>query len=549
MSAERESEAPAPRQQAGLGEETRRAMRVATAEGVLASASDNFAGSYVSLYALSLGANHAQIGLVNALPALLTNVLQIPFAILSDRLNRRKALWVVGCFGFRVAWLPIALIPLVAVSPGAAVMTYLALLALRSAFGAAATPAWTSLMADITPRKMRGAYFSNRAILVNLSALAATLASGAVLRLFGDPLGYQVTFVIAASFGAAAAFVAAKFPDLDAPKRLRPASEAQDGGEGADSEKGRKASPGKSQRVGFSVRELLDSLRKEKSFTSYSLASALWNFGVTLPQPLFAVYFVEVLGGSPSFWGVVSAVTFVTTVLGQRYWGGLADRVGGRNVLITSGTIAAVIPGLWFIAFKPEHALWINLVSGLGWAGFNLAAFNLLLEVTPDKGRTTFVAGYNALIGLAHFSGPLIGGIAADFVGARPIFLTSTLIRLAAWWLFAFRLKTAYDRPLDWRAFLPWPKGGLRRLGGELVQLPGRIVRKAHAKRFERQLRRKLEKRLVEVALEQQSQGEAQGAGADALTQDRVSLWAGAKGEEPKEKEEDPDGRWTRPGA
>src|SRR5690606_8714231 len=121
------------------------------------------------------------------------------------------------------------------------------------------------------------------------------------------------------------------------------------------------------------------------------------------------VYFVETLKGSAGFWGVVTAATFVTTILGQRYWGSLTDRVGSRNVLVASGIVAALIPGLWFIAVRPEDILWINLASGLGWAGFNLAAFNLLLEVTPNANRTTYVAGYNALIGLAHFAGPVLG--------------------------------------------------------------------------------------------------------------------------------------------
>jgi len=536
VSAVRESEAHHPKHHSGLGEQTRRAMRVATTEGLFAAASDNFAGSYVSLYALSLGANNAQIGMVNALPALLTNVLQIPFAIWSDRINRRKALWVVGGLGLRVAWLPIALIPLLGLSPGAGVALYLALLALRSVFAAAATPAWTSLMADMTPRRMRGAYFSNRNIIVNLSALLATLISGAVLRVFEEPMGYQVTFLIAAAFGAAAAYTTTKFPDLDAPKRSGAAasSEEKRPGQGRvrsveralqrEEENARAWSREKEKkralRDGFGARELLASVRKEKSFATYSLASALWNFGVTLPQPLFAVYFVEVLGGTASFWGVASAATFLTTVLGQRYWGGLSDRVGGRNVLITSGTIAAVIPGLWFVAFRPEHALWINLVSGLGWAGFNLAAFNLLLEVTPDKGRTTYVAGYNALIGLSQFAGPLLGGIAADMIGARPIFFGSTLIRLVAWWIFAYQLKTAYDKPYDWRAFVPMPKGGIKRLGLELLELPARIVRKVQARRLERKLRAKIQQRLVESALQNRAGGESGESAADALQAD-----------------------------
>lgn len=486
------------------GEGMRKAMQIATAEGVLASASDNFAGPYLSLYALALGATNAQIGLVNALPALLTNVLQIPAAILADRLKRRKLLTIVGGFGLRFTWLFIALIPFF-VPPRTAVMAYMALLVVRSMFGAAAVPAWTSLMADMTPRRMRGAYFSNRNMLCNLAALAATLASGLVMRLFGEPLGYQVTFIIAAAFGAAASYTFRAFPDpdrLDASaggKRRFSTSRSQSETEANPDAKLGDGTSG----AGSKARQMIASLRREKSFTSYAWTSALWNFGVTLPAPLFAVYFVEALGGSPGFWGVVTAATFVTTVLGQRYWGRLTDRLGGRNVLVASGTLAALIPGFWLIAFRPEHALWINLASGLGWAGFNLAAFNLLLEVTPDKGRTTFVAGYNALIGVAHFAGPLVGGVAADFFGVKTVFFVSTLIRAAAWFLFAFRVKTAYDQPFVFRELWPLPKGGVKRLAVELGQLPSRIVRRIQARRIERAIRQKATERLIEQAVQQ----------------------------------------------
>lgn len=480
----------------------RRAMQVATVEGVLAAASDNFAAPYLSLYALALGATHAQIGLVNAVPALLTNVLQIPAVVLAERFGRRKTLTIIGGFGLRFAWLPIAFIPLVMPLGWSAVIAFILLLVLRSAFGALAVPAWTSLMADTTPRRMRGAYFSNRNMLCNLAALGGTLASGLILRLFGDPLGYQVTFGVAALFGAAAAYVFRRFPDPDGgPGRGGPAHRKNEvEGTGIESIVSR---AGGRRKVRERVRGWLTALGRERSFTAYTLMSTLWNFGVTLPQPLFAVHFVETLGGSASFWGVVTAATFVTTVLGQRYWGSLTDRVGGRNVLVASGTIAALIPGLWFLAYRPEHALWINLASGLGWAGFNLAAFNLLLEVTPDANRSTYVAGYNALIGVSHFAGPLIGGVAADLIGVGPVFLLATLIRMVAWALFAFRLQTAYDSPFAWREFVPRPRGGFKRLAHDLFALPHRIVSRIEARRLERRLRQRAEERLIEKAVRQ----------------------------------------------
>src|SRR5690606_7599519 len=333
------------------------------------------------------------------------------------------------------------------------------------------------------------------------AALGATLLAGLILRVFGDPLGYQVTFLAAALCGAAAAYVFRLFPDPDVDAAGRTKSRAR------TPQRKEAASPG--LRMGKKApgeageRSWLAALRREKSYTAYTLTSALWNFGVTLPQPLFAVYFVESLGGTASFWGIVTAATFVTTILGQRYWGRLTDRIGTRNVLVASGVLAAMIPGFWFVAFRPEHALWINLASGLGWAGFNLAAFNLLLEVTPDKGRTTFVAGYNALIGVAHFAGPLVGGVAADFFGVKTVFFVSTLIRAAAWFLFAFRVKTAYDQPFVFRELWPLPKGGVKRLAVELGQLPSRIVRRIQARRIERAIRQKATERLIEQAVQQ----------------------------------------------
>jgi len=53
-------------------------MRASALEGAFASASDNAGTSYVPLYGHSLGATPAQIGLLVALPNLLTNVLQVP---------------------------------------------------------------------------------------------------------------------------------------------------------------------------------------------------------------------------------------------------------------------------------------------------------------------------------------------------------------------------------------------------------------------------------------------------------------------------------------
>src|SRR5690606_9764421 len=135
---------------------------------------------------------------------------------------------------------------------------------------------------------------------------------------------------------------------------------------------------------------------------------------------------------------------------------------------------------------------------------------------------STYVAAYNALIGLSQFTGPILGGVAADLFGARPVFLASTLIRLAAWWAFAYRLKTAHERPVTWRDFIPVSAGALKRLPHEAAQLPGRVVRRLRARLLERRLRQKMERRRVETALQEAlKQGEPGASGDDPSEQDQ----------------------------
>lgn len=533
---------PEPEESLDLSEESdlRRGMRTGIVEGIYASISDNLAGPFLSLYALALGATHTQIGLVSALPALIGTGLQLPAAWLGERLRRRKLLTIIGGLGSRGLWLPIALIPFLQLHPTGAVTLLIGILVLRSAFGAVSTPAWTSLIADVVPKGLRGSYFANRNVLLTLAAIAATLASGVILKLLPAPAGYQATMGLAALFGVAASYSFSRFPDLDAKGEGERSLEAEHRRDGPGSRGVRGAQTGEvaetGDRPGGSVSGVdgrsvgsvsrvngqsgdsdspgvggrpklipsrrarlhtaWNSLRKERAFTAFAMTSLVWNFGVNLPQPLFAVHFVETLKGSAGFWGVVTGSTFITTILGQRYWGPLSDRFGGRNVMIASGIVAAIIPTLWLGAFRPEHGVVINLISGFGWAGYNLAAFNLLLEVTPDTRRAMYVAGYNGLIGLSQFAGPFLGGVLADLIGVKPVFALSTVLRLMGWLLLIRRVQTPSDSPFWWRDYVRSPQGGVRGVWLRARQVPRAIAGRRRARREEARLREKVLRRM-----------------------------------------------------
>ena len=95
------------------------------------------------------------------------------------------------------------------------------------------------------------------------------------------------------------------------------------------------------------------------------------------------------------FVGTFSAVNLASIVLLQRYQGTPADFGQKRDDLglgIITMPLWWVSPNTWF------PLLFISSTGFLG--GYNLAAFNLLLEVTPDANRSVYVGVYNTMMGV-----------------------------------------------------------------------------------------------------------------------------------------------------
>ncbi|HLT58164.1 MAG: MFS transporter [Limnochordales bacterium] len=398
----------------------RAAMRASAVEGAFASASDNAGTSFLSLYGLAMGATPAQLGVLAALPNLLSNVLQVPWALVTERLGRRRQIMLIGALGGRLLWLPLVFLPWISPSPAAAVQLMMAAVALRSAVAAMTGPAWTSLMADLVPRRVRGVYFANRNALINVAALGATLLAGLLLEVGGEPGGYQLIYAFCVVMGAAAAVYMARMPDL--PWEGREAAEP--------------ATP-ETRTWRARWRRTVAVFRRAPNFNRYCGTTFIWTLGVHLPAPLFAVYFVRDLGGAEAAWGIVTAANFAATVLAQRYWGLLTQRFGEKRIMLLSGVGAAVLPFLWLLIPVPSLAIAVNGLGGFFWAGYNLASFNLLLELAPPVRRTTYVALYNTTVGLGATAGPLLGGFGAAAAGIPLVLVVSGVVRFVGLWLFA----------------------------------------------------------------------------------------------------------------
>lgn len=401
-------------------------MQLLVHEGMFSSIMYSMTSAFLVAFALALGANVIYIGLLTSIPNVFWTLALVPAAVVTQKyMFRRKALLVGATALSRAMWFGILMLPL-ALS-GWSLTGLLLFVVLSSAIGAFATPAWASLVGDIVPADVRGRYFSRRLVWTVIAGLSTQLIAGWVLDAFGkgNSFGFVIIFATGLLAGLLSATLIWKVPEPPA---------------GIDSR----------VRATSSMREVL----KDKRFRRFLLLFGLFEFSVMIASPFFNVQLLQVLRADYIWISILAVAGGLAGIVVQRGWGRISDRYGHRAIVIVSAFWIVLVPLLW-IPVQPEHLAWLIAVeafSGAVWAGFTLAHFNYMLELSPSAARPTYAAMFNIVIGIAGIAGPLAGGLIAEAFSTAPLlglagmtdmralFLVSGALRAAAAILFAIFL-------------------------------------------------------------------------------------------------------------
>lgn len=392
-----------------------RNLRYFWLDGLFAAISENFYLGYIALFALTYGATNRQVGALAAVANLLGALSLFPGAKLVERTGRRKAvvIWSAGGVG-RLALLGLAFIPFLISDPALAIVAIIVVDGLRSFMANLANPGWTDLVADLVPASMRGRFFSSRNTAMGLAALLVAPLAGRIISMTSTRLdslfaGYQTVFLFAFLFGIVSTI---SFGRIQDPKPTT-------------------ATPRSHQKG-----DLRLLLRHSPIFVGLVVSALVWNMALQVAAPYFNVYLVSEFQATTLTIGILAGIASLSALVGQRVFGRLLEQRGAFWVQIACGLLIPLAPLSWAFISAPWQVGIINLCTGFLWAGYNLANFNLLLQLTPDEQRPRAVALYQTAVFSSAVVGPLLGGYLADTIGFKFIFVISAAGRYLGMALF-----------------------------------------------------------------------------------------------------------------
>ena len=175
----------------------KRSLDLSIKDGVAFAATTGFGDNYINPFAVAIGASNLQIGLLSSFTQLVSSLMQLKAADITERLGSRKKVIVLSVFFRALMLLPVAMIPYLPQS--IQVQALICFSTLYLLFASFANPPWGSLMADLVPEGKRGAFFSKRGRIVGLVTVISAFLAGYILHLFKKQslTGFTIIFLVA----------------------------------------------------------------------------------------------------------------------------------------------------------------------------------------------------------------------------------------------------------------------------------------------------------------------------------------------------------------
>jgi len=417
----------------------------------LATFSGGMVDPFLTIFAVDMGATGAQMGWLRAISNLLGNFMQPVFGFLSDKVNRRSIFIALSNILYSSTWILLLFINNVNM-----LVVMAGILSLFVSFG---TPAWTALLGEIIPTRIRGKIIANVNWFIQLSAIISILLGGIFLNyLSGEiSLGSRdinvntlVTVLVGLAAGLASAIIMFTFKEKKAKERAQRLSQAIFERE---NEKNRKKIEedclveGKTiddvdqltasdsiesiyyekngtAPIAESTRDKLRLLLQNKDYLRYTLVFGIQSFFMSMMWPLFPMRQRTDIPGVDFFEIAVFSVSMsIAMLLTVRYAGVVSDKIGRKPQMFANRLVLAAMPISYAFASQIWHIIVIHIVICIFLGLTSTIHVTYLIDITPERDRSLYIGLYNMVLGIILFLGSLFGGYLVDILmGEKAVF-------------------------------------------------------------------------------------------------------------------------------
>ena len=274
---------------------------------------------------------------------------------------------------------------------------------------------WQDMIAKIIPMDKRGRFFGITNFLGNGTGILGAVAVPFILARFAFPLGFAI------SFGIAAVFILISWIFLSLTREQ----------------------PVISDKAPVSqldyLRSLPEVLRKDRNFRTYILSQIIFSLS-GMAVGFLAVYTVETWSLPDAQASGFTIAYQVGLTLAYLLLGFLSDRKGHKLNLEIGMVLNVLSLFLAFLAPGPVWFFLIFFVRGIVYASFFISAISITYEFTEPENRPTYIGLSNTIPGVAGTLAPLLGGLLVGVISYQAMFLISAIIGTISFVLLRFKV-------------------------------------------------------------------------------------------------------------
>jgi MFS family permease len=366
-------------------------LKISVFEGSFAQIHINLTGGmFLTGFALYLGANAFQIGLLAAIPAILTS-LGFLAGILVNQLKQRRTPTVLASGTARGLFFIPAILLLFNHKMG--IGNFLILVGIVNGLLTIANTMWTGWMSDLVPKEMRGRYFGIRNTILGFIGMIVSFGGAKLLDYYKGlnqtTSGFALIFGLATIASTMAAILLSQQPEIAiAPKPT-------------------------------ALRQIILGPLHDKNFRKFLGFVSFWYLTSGVASPFFMVFLLQNLSLPYSTIALYSIFAGLMGLIFQLLWGRAVDRFRSKPVLTINFLCVAFLPLLWLFPTRTFLLpIWLDAaLTGVFWPGVNLAVFNIVLSLSDNEEiKENYFAVFTFVTGMGGFISSLVGGYIANLL-------------------------------------------------------------------------------------------------------------------------------------